>query len=81
MTHTDLLDELKKLTAAERLNVAEAALRLVREELQQATTLPAGVERTRLLKAAAEALRADYAAGGELTAFTALDGEDIRASG
>jgi ABC-type uncharacterized transport system auxiliary subunit len=79
MTHTDLLDELKKLTAAEQLKIAEAALRLVREELQQAA--PASEERTRLLKAAAEALRADYAAGGELTAFTALDGEDIRASG
>jgi hypothetical protein len=38
-------------------------------------------ERRRQLAAAAEALLPDYAAGGELTIFTALDSEDFYASG
>ena len=35
MTRAEFMQELKKLTSAERLAVAEATLRLVREELQQ----------------------------------------------
>jgi hypothetical protein len=39
------------------------------------------MERRRQLAAAAEALLPDYAAGGELTIFTALDSEDFYVSG
>ena len=77
MTPQELLNELSKLTLAERLVIIEAALRLLREDLQQ---LPPSVtqsgERHRLA-AAAEALLADYRADSELTSFTALDSDDF----
>jgi hypothetical protein len=38
-------------------------------------------DRKRQLASAAEALLADYAAEGELTAFSVLDGEDFHAWG
>jgi hypothetical protein len=79
MTNTEILEQLKKLTAAQRLTVIEAALRLTRadlEETEQPTTQTAARAR---LAAAAQALLQDYEAGGELTAFTALDGDDLHA--
>ena len=81
MAQLDILEKLKELTAAERLSVAEAALRLIREDLRT-TTQPATVkdEKQQLAKAA-KALLPDYESGGELTVFTALDGEDFRAKG
>jgi ABC-type thiamine transport system ATPase subunit len=81
MTHTDVLAQLKKLSATERLRVAEEALQLVRQELELAQPAEARSGQRQRLAAAAAALREDYSAGGELTAFTALDGEDVRASG
>lgn len=81
MSQIELLEELKKLTSAERLAVAEAALRLLREDLQQ-TTQPSGqAEMKQQLAKAAQALLPDYQAGGELTAFTVLDNEDFCAKG
>ncbi len=77
MSTIDILEELKKLTPAERLSVIETALQQLRGELQQ--TQPTGQERKRKLALAAEALFADYAADGELTAFSVLDGEDFHA--
>ncbi|MBM4047799.1 MAG: hypothetical protein FJ279_22065 [Planctomycetes bacterium] len=74
MTQSEIVDALKKLTATERLTIIEAALRLTHQDLQQARA-----ERTRRLAVAAKALLPDYSAGGELTAFTALDGEDVHA--
>jgi hypothetical protein len=41
----------------------------------------AQIEKKRPLAAAAEALLPDYAAGGELTIFTALDSEDTDEEG
>jgi hypothetical protein len=79
MVQVHVLDELKKLPTAERLTVIEAALRLIREELQQLEQPLTKTERERQLAAAAEALLPDYAAGGELTIFTALDSEDFHA--
>jgi len=79
MVHVHILDELKKLPTAERLTVIEAALRLIREELQQLEQPLTKTEREEQLAAAAEALLPDYAAGGELTIFTALDSEDFHA--
>jgi len=34
MTQIEILEELKKLTTTERLTIIEAALRLIREDLQ-----------------------------------------------
>jgi hypothetical protein len=79
MTQTEILEELKKLPTTERLTIIEAALCLIREDLQQVEPPLARTERQRQLAAAAEALLPDYAAGGELTIFTALDGEDFHA--
>ncbi len=71
MTRTEILEELKKLTPAERLAVVEAAIGLIREDLQRAMQPLTRAERAKQLAEAAEALLPDYTAGGELTAFTA----------
>ena len=81
MTQVDVLAELKKLSTTERLRVAEEALQLVRQELELVQSVEARSGQRQQLVDAAAALRDDYAAGGELTAFTALDGEDVRAPG
>ena len=69
----EILKELKTFTIPERLAIVEAALRLIREDLQQVGKPITRTERKRQLDAAAEALLQDYAAGSELTIFTALD--------
>jgi len=81
MNQMDLLRELKKLTSEERLAVAEAALRLLREDLQQAAQPSTQGDMKQHLAKAAQALLPDYQAGGELTAFTDLDGEEFCAKG
>jgi len=81
MTQVEILEELEGLTTTERLTIIEAALRLIREDLQHIEPSPAQAERKQQLAAAAEALLPDYAAGGELTSFTALDSEDFYAQG
>jgi len=77
MTQLEILEELKKLTITERLTIIEAALLLIREDLQQAEQSLVRTGRKQQLAAAAKALLPDYAAGGELTVFTALDSEDF----
>jgi len=82
MTHSEILEELKRLPAAERLKIIEAALQLLHEDLRQVEQSDIYyAQRKQRLAKAAEALRPDYLAGGELTAFTALDGEDFDAEG
>jgi hypothetical protein len=76
-----ILEKLVKLPAAERLTIVEAALHLIRKDLQRVEPLPARTKRKQQLVAAAKALLPDYAAGGELIAFTALDSEDFYAQG
>lgn len=81
MAQVDILEKLKELTAAERLSVAETALRLIREDLHK-TTQPATVKEIRQqLAKAAKALLPDYKSDSELTVFTALDSEDFCAKG
>lgn len=81
MTQIEILEELKRFTIPERLTIVEAALRLIREDLQQVRQPLTQTERKHQLAAAAEALLPDYAAGGELTIFATLDSEDFYASG
>ena len=81
MTQIEILEELKKLALPERLRVIEAALRLVRVDIQHEEKPLNEAERTRQLTAAADALLADYSSDGELTVFTALDSEDFHAQG
>jgi len=79
MTQVEILEEFKKLAIPERLTIVEAVLRLIHEDLQQVRQPLTQIERRRQLAAAAEALLPDYAEGGELTIFTALDSEDLYA--
>ncbi|HID61684.1 MAG TPA: hypothetical protein EYP49_02890 [Anaerolineae bacterium] len=81
MTQIEILEELKRFTIPERLTIAEAALRLIREDLQQVKQPLTQAERKLQLATAAEALLPDYTASSELTVFTALDSEDFYASG
>ena len=55
----------------------EAALHLMREELQQREQQSATSKGTEQLAAAAQALLPDYTTDTELTSFTALDSEDF----
>ncbi len=76
MTNSEIIDQLKQLTTAERLAVIEAATKLIREDLSQPEANQKA-EREQLAQAA-KALLADYQSDLELTAFTSLDGEDFR---
>ena len=76
MTNSEIIAQLKQLTAEERLAVIEAATRLIREDLSQPETNENGDDAQ--LAQAATALLADYQSDRELTAFTSLDAEDFR---
>lgn len=78
MTSSQILNEISKLPADERLRVAEAILQEVRNDLQRKNDkshLEAEQER---MQSAAKALSKEYSEDRELTAFLALDGEDFR---
>jgi hypothetical protein len=79
MTQSQIVAELERLTMAERLAVAEAALHLIRQDIQRAEEPPTQEDRRKQMVAAAEALLTDYEADDELTAFKGLDGEDFHA--
>jgi len=79
MERIDLLKELQKLTPPERLAVIEAALQQLRADLEGSPERKSLAVRKQEMAVAAQALQADYAAGGELTACTALDAEDFHA--
>jgi hypothetical protein len=79
MTQKEILEQLKKLTTAERLTIIETALHLIREDLRKVEQPLTQTQRRQQLATAAKALLPDYEADGELTIFTALDGEDFHA--
>lgn len=81
MTLTEILEEISKLTNAERLTIIEAASHLIREDLRLSEPPLSEAERKRRMTLAAEALLADYTSDTELTAFTALDGEEFYEEG
>ncbi|MFN3762209.1 MAG: hypothetical protein ACK4WK_03285 [Anaerolineae bacterium] len=76
-----MLEEFNRLPIPERLTIVESVLQGVREELQQASRRVSRAEWRYRLAMAAEALLPDYLENAELTAFTALDGEDFYAEG
>jgi len=66
MSAIDILTEIKRLPMSDQLMVAERTLHAVR------------IEEIRMrMREAAERLKHDYETDEELTAFTALDGEDF----
>lgn len=77
MTPAEILEELKRLPATERLSIVEEVLHLTREEMQRESQATNWTEEQQQLARAARALLPDYSAGGELTEFTNLDSEDF----
>ena len=74
MTNSEIIDQLKQLTTAERLAVIEAGTQLIREDLSQ----PEANEKAEdeQLALAAKALLADYQSDRELTPFTSSEGRE-----
>jgi len=78
MTNIEILEQLKNLSAAERLKIVEATVHQLREDLEGPGSQGVEEASARLARAA-EALLGDYSNDRELTAFTALDGEAFHA--
>jgi len=68
MSVVEIENELEKMTNAERLFVIEIATKLVRREFST---------KKEKLKRSAEIMLSEYGGDKELTATTALDGEDF----
>lgn len=77
MIRADIVREIQALPFQEQFEMLEYLARSLRQS-SQAPSLPGTAPRS--LAAAAQALRADYENDPELTAFTALDGEDLHAT-
>lgn len=76
MSTVELVEQLKHLNNAERLEVIEAATRLVRENLSPGMASAPSEQEQRLRDAAAR-VKELYEPGGELTEWTALDAEEF----
>ena len=81
MTVTDMRSEVQHMSIADRLDLIELALQLIRRDLVQGRRPGVGAVTPQDLAEAAAGLRDDYATDGELTAFTALDAEEFHAPG
>jgi hypothetical protein len=79
MTRSDILEELNKLPADERLGIVESTLRQLREQFL-AGRPDVEAERRERLSIAADALKAAYETDSELTAFATLDRDDFHAA-
>lgn len=75
MIKAAIIEALKQVTNAERLEIASSALRMAREDWKSLTS----EEKQQQLALSAQLAILDYLQDEELTAFTALDGEDIYA--
>ncbi|NLY03149.1 MAG: hypothetical protein GXY83_44440 [Rhodopirellula sp.] len=76
MGTADLLEQLTRLSDAERLEVIAAATQLIRNNFAAGTT-DAAADSNRRMRAAAANVRDLYEGGTELTEWTALDAEDF----
>jgi hypothetical protein len=76
MSAREVIEQLKSLSNPERLAIIEAATRLVRDDLGSPIE-NAREERNQRMRAAALAVKDLYEPGGELTEWTALDGEEV----
>lgn len=75
MSATELLEQLKRLSNADRLAVIEAATKLIRQDLLPPKSARAAQDQR--LKAAALDAKDLYEPGRELTEWTSLDAEDF----
>jgi hypothetical protein len=76
MSTLQLLEQLRHLSNPERLELIEAATRLIREDLATQSAVPTS-ERERRLRAAADRVKDLYEGHDELTEWTVLDAEDV----
>ena len=74
MTKTEILEALKQMTTEERLEIIEAAARMMREEIEQKAKHKAEIDQQ--LAAAAEAALPYYMPGGALSDLWSPDSED-----
>ena len=79
MRQTEILNELRKLSAKERLEIIEAVIHLLQEDIQKIEHPPIRIERKGQLAVAAKALLLDYKEDDELIIFTTLDGQNFHA--
>ncbi len=73
MGTSEILQALTHLNSTDQLKIAETALQLIQHNHQTLTP----EQRRQQMAIAACAAIADYSGNSELTAFTALDGEDF----
>jgi hypothetical protein len=73
MTKAEILAALKQMTTEERLEIIEAASRMMREDIEEKARLK--TEREQRLAAAAEAAIPDYLPGGTLHDLWSPDSE------
>jgi len=76
VSSSELLEQLKHLSNADRLVVIETATRLIRDELSLKSS-KAKQDEDQRLQAAALAVKDLSERGGELTEWTSLDAEEI----
>jgi hypothetical protein len=76
MSTTELVEQIRQLSTPERLQVVEAVLCLIRQDLQDRNT-DARADQDRRMQAAALALKDLYEPGGELTEWNCLDAEEV----
>ena len=79
MVRVELLNEIRALPLSDQLEMLENIVRSVREKSLALPPSPCKATFVSLAEAA-EALRSEYLKDPELTAFTALDGEDFHAT-
>lgn len=77
MLEQKIIEELKKLSNAERLTIIEVALDMIRRDIQQSERVYNTEEKKQRMVKAAEILLTDYTTDDELIAFTSLDSEDF----
>ncbi len=77
MTAAEILAELRKFSAPERLSILEAALRFTREEMLQASQPPHMAEEQEYSSLASKIILPRYKASNDLRDSTVIDSEDF----
>ncbi|MEZ4736210.1 MAG: hypothetical protein R3E79_54685 [Caldilineaceae bacterium] len=81
MTQAQLLYEFSQLPLQQQLEVVQAAVQLIAQQVEAVAQPVNGRNESSRLAIAANALLADYLEDQELTSFTALDGKPFYAEG
>lgn len=77
MTAAEILAELRKFSAPERLSILEAALRFTREEMLQTSQPPSMAEELAYPDLASKIILPRHHAGSDLRESTVIDSEDF----